>query len=553
MQVVGVDFGTTNIRISTWDSSQPDHPPQPRLIGEGDTPTMPAVIAFRRQPRGDISTIVGEDADSISKKDEPDTVVVRNIKRWALANDPYVRWCLDSKNAPRPEWWNPETRSVEVWDRRIPVGEIMRLILAEAFQRAGISGDFEWRAGCPVHADMEYRSELAQALSEFGKGKKVAQVVEEPILFLTLAHKLEKLQPGSYLVYDLGGGSFDCAIAEVEPNGRMTVYASNGQPLMGGATIDELLAKRLSLDYEDYQGLLRIAKEQLTPSNPEYLDGDINLSWLDVEDELNKYQFLGWTLTALREAYITAKVIWKREDGTSPVGGIPSLRLEDMPRAFCNNLDRVILFGGSTKSPYFHERLTAIFGVDKVIRAEDLVPEEIPDPELTALSAGACYFVGEGYAPLYVNRLPARVTLRDTKTGAQVEYEPYQHFVPNFNPAKPFISDRLPQGTDAGSEYELIVADADGEELENKLVGFDRAGGTRSPQLVVDTFGRIGVDSNGSRWVEVENPPWQTERQRQVLQSIMDRQRQFEQSEQERIHIHGLLNENPFGWQSGHG
>jgi hypothetical protein len=109
----------------------------------------------------------------------------------------------------------------------------------------------------------------------------------------------------------------------------------------------------------------------------------------------------------------------------------------------------------------------------------------------------------------------------------------------------------LPQGTSTDSEYELIVADADGEELERKLVGSGRAGVTRSPQLVIDTFGRIGIDSNGSRWVEVESPPWQTERQREVLQSIMDRQRQFEQSEQQRIHR--LLTENPFGWQSGHG
>jgi hypothetical protein len=396
-------------------------------------------------------------------------------------------------------------------------------------------------------------------LSEFGGSNEVTSVVEEPILVLTLAHKLGTLHPGSYLVYDLGGGSFDCAIAEVGADGQMTVYSSHGHPLLGGATIDDLLTQKYELGDRVDPRLLRIAKEQLTPTNPvQNLYDDVNLSWTGLEDALNKAQFYGWTLAAMREAYISAKAVWKLEEGDYAIGNIPLLRLRDMPKAFSKDLNAIILFGGSTKSPYFRERLTEQFGVQKVIATEDLIPSEIPDPELTGLSAGACYFVGKGYTPLYVNRLPVRVTLRDTKTGAQVEYEPYQHFVPNFNPGKPFISNRLPQGTGTGSEYELIVADADGEELERKLVGSGRAGVTRSPQLVIDTFGRIGIAINESRWVEVENPPWQTERQREALQSVlqsimdrMDRQRQFEQSERQRIH--GLLTENPFGWQSGHG
>lgn len=547
MEIVGVDFGTTNVRIATWDSDQSGLTPRPLLIGRGDASTMPAVIAFQRQRGGAVSTIVGEDADTLD--DGPDTIVVRNIKRWALSNDPYVRWHLESSSVPWPTWWNPLTRCVEVWGQEFPVGEIIRLILAESFQRARISGDFKWRAGCPVHAGLDYRSELANVLSGFGGDNRVDSVIEEPILFLGLAHRLETLQPGSYMVYDLGGGSFDCALAEVGDDRRLTVYASHGHPLLGGVHIDELLRKKVG--YEGSENSLRIAKEQLTPSGPgQALSGRTVLRWSHLEEVLRQARFIGWTQTAMREAYISAKVVWKRQEGASPIGHIPSLRLGDMPQAFREDLDAVILFGGPTKSPFFRQRLSGLFGADRVIATEDLVPEEVPDPELTSLSIGACYFSTEDYDPLYVNRLPVRVTLLETKTGAHVEYEPYRHFVPNFNPAKPFISDRLLQGPGADSEYELIVADADGEELESRLVGSNRAGSTRSPQLVIDTFGRIGIDSNGARWIEVENPPWQTERQREVLQSIMDRQRQFEESDRQRIH--GLLTENPFGWQSGH-
>ena len=549
MQVVGVDFGTTNVRVATWDSNQPDVPPQPHLIGDGDSYNMPAVVAFQRQPGGVVMPVVGQDADAL--RDGPDTVVVRNIKRWALSDDPFVSWHLTGGRVERPHWWNHETRSVDALGQQYPVREIMRLILVEAIHRAGISGDFEWRAGCPVHASLGYRSELAGVLSEFGGSNKVAHVVEEPILLLALVHRLRTITPGSYLVYDLGGGSFDCAIAEVGEDGQMTVYASHGHPLLGGAMIDDLLAKTLGYEEGD-QKSLRTAKELLGPSSPEQnVDVGINLSWRELEETLDLAKFPGRTLAAMREAYISAKVLWKRAEGESPIGVIPSLRLGDAPRAFRDDLDAIILFGGSTKSAYFRERLEADFGVGKVKMAEDLVPPEIPDANLTSLSAGACYLVEESYSPLYVNRLPARVTLEDTATGDRVGYEPYQHFAPNFNPAESFYSDRLPDRAGENAGYELTVTDADGDNPKSKLVDFARAGAlnaaTRSPRLVIDKFGRIGIEDNGPPWIEVESPSWQTQRQREFLQTIMDRQQEFARSERQRIH--NLVTKNPFGWQ----
>ena len=412
MQIVGVDFGTTNVRIATWDTDQSDRLPQPLRIGQGESEeerasTMSAVIAFQRQPNGDVLTFLGEDADV--QPEAPDVVVVRSIKRWALAGDPYVKWHLESSETPTESWWNPETRSVVVWDREIPVKEVIRLILAEAFRRANLSGEFEWRAGCPVHSGLEYRAELAEVLSGLAGGNRVASVVEEPVLFLELARRLDRLVAGSYLVYDIGGGSFDCALAEVGANGQMSVYAAHGNPSLGGDFIDKRLKKRVGYQGSDRD--LRIAKEQLTPSGEaQDLGGGVHLAWSDLEDELNKSLFLAKTLAAMREAYISAKVRWKRQEGASPIGDIPSCRLEAIPAAFARDLDGIILTGGPTKSPYFRERLREMFGVDLVVSAEELVPQEVIDPELTALSMGACYMASGQYNPLYVNRLPARVT-----------------------------------------------------------------------------------------------------------------------------------------------
>lgn len=549
MQVVGVDFGTSNMRIAQWDSES-GLTPRPLNIGLGEGSTMPAVVAFQRQADGAVATLVGEDADGLD--DGPDTVVVRNIKRWALAGDGYVQWHLESRKTPIPSWWNPQTRCVEVWGEEFPVREVMRLILAEAFQRAkdvGLSGQFEWRAGCPVHAGLEYRSDLAQILAEFGEGDQVSAVIDEPVLFLTLANRLNALDPGSYLVYDLGGGSFDCTLAEVETDGKMTVYASCGEPLRGGATIDELLAEHLG--YDGPPSLLRIAKEQLTPTGDgQPVSNDITLSWSDLQAVLRKAMFLDHTLVPMREAYISAKVIWKRDEQESPIAStVPGLRLENMPAAFAKDLDAILLFGGPSKSPFFSDGLAEKFGRAKVVATENLVPSEIPDPELTGISIGACYSAVENHTPLYIRRLPARVTLREPTTGAAVEYEPYQHFARNFNPVRPFRSDPLPPPSNAGARYELVVADPDGKALQSKPVAVNGPAAT-GPRLVIDTLGQIWVDYAGARQVEIDDTPWQTDQQRAILQAIIDRQRKFQESERERVRI--LLTDNPFGWQSGH-
>ena len=552
MQIVGVDFGTTNVRIATWDTDQSDRLPQPLRIGQGESEeerasTMPAVIAFQRQPNGDVLTFLGEDADV--QPEASDVVVVRNIKRWALAGDPYVKWHLESSETPTESWWNPETRSVVVWDREIPVKEVIRQILAEAFRRANLSGEFEWRAGCPVHSGLEYRAELAEVLSGLAGGNRVASVVEEPVLFLELARRLDRLMAGSYLVYDIGGGSFDCALAEVEADGQMSVYAAHGNPSLGGVFIDGLLKK-----WTGYQGSerdLRIAKEQLTPSGEaQDLGGGVHLAWSDLEDELNKSLFLAKTLAAMREAYISAKVIWKRQEGASPIGDIPSCRLEAIPAAFARDLDGIILTGGPTKSPYFRERLREMFGVDLVVSAEELVPQEVIDPELTALSMGACYMASGQYNPLYVNRLPARVTLQDSGTGKTVEYEPYRHFAPNFHPARPFVSDWLPFRHGVGAKFVLTVADSDGNDVEPKPVDVNPArawdDSIGSLRFVIDVLGRIWIDNGTTRWREVEDTPWQTERQREILREILEKQETFQRSENDRVHT--MVTYNPYGW-----
>ena len=569
MQVVGVDFGTTNVRISTWDSTQ-DLPPEPKMIGAQGTTTMPAVIALRRQPGGEVISIVGEDAD-ILQDDPNDTLVIRNIKRNALSNDAYVDWHLEIRNSHEqtaqwpPVWWSPQKRCVQAWGHEFPVWDLIGMILVEAFHRADIKGEFVWRAGCPVHANFEYRDRLAQTLGQStGKGN-ATWIVDEPILLLTLARRLGNIGQGSYLVYDLGGGSFDSALVEVKET-EMLVYGADGHPLLGGADIDDDLIDKLA--YLGQANLMRDAKERLTPSNPtETLSDGTIVTWGDVENTLQDRGFARKSFSTMRDAYVGAKVLWKRSGGEDdpPIGEI--LGRDDVTGAvrsvwqlmwddLTQDVDGIIVFGGPTRSPYFYQQLSDRFGEKKIITTEELLPTLFgtPDLELVGVSMGACYSYEGAYSPLYLSRLPARITLEDLQTGSQVEYEPFQHFqyahvegepirriIRTARQFEPYFSNRLVQDKSDPHRYELTVTDPSGVVIEQHLIdGYVKPGEEEREQhpdrrprlpatslrLVIDRFGRVGVEkhSSGPRlpWTEIsvviEAPPWQIGLQREAAE-----------------------------------
>ena len=540
---VGVDFGTTNVRISTWDPGEPGNTPEPSIIGQADSRIMPAVIAFQKQPNGPVVTLIGEEADLDELDDDPNTVVVSNIKRWALSGDDFVKWNLDAEQLELPEWWDAENHCVNVFGESYPVMDIIRYILAEAFRRAGITERFEWRAGCPVHAGLDYRIGLARIMSDLsGVDGGPAWVIEEPILFLVLALNLGTLGPGSYLVYDVGGGSFDCAIAVIEEDESGTVvYAADGDPLLGGLYIDELLKDYLSLTKVTRS--LRSVKESVTtPDGPSLpVDADTSLSFVDLETALTKRHFMDDTQKPMRLAYISAKTVWKTT-GDSPTTSVPQCRLGQLPTALNRDLDGIILCGGPTKSPVFQRWfIENQYEEGKVKTAESLLGNQIFEPHLTALSAGACYVSAGDYRPLYTSRLPVKVTLRNARTDESVNYTPYEHFARNFNPFRNFVSPRLSPQSGQDAAFELIISEADGSNPVPRPVDFGKGGVSRgsvlAPRFGIDMLGQVWIENDGRFWVEIEDPPWQSNQQRVARERIIARQRGYEAREEGRVGV----------------
>ena len=568
MDVVGIDFGTTNVRISTWDTDSPGLP-QPCKIGRGDPENqemMPAVVALQRQRDGSVSVAVGEDAVVLEGKD--DALVIHNIKRWALSSDPYMRWQMDVRGIPWPTWWNPELRCVEVWGEQFPVKDLISRILEEAINRARLPDQFEWRTGCPVHAGLDYRTLLTEALTEFAGNGSLNWVADEPVLFLTLLRRMNTIDAGSYLVYDLGGGSFDCAVVEVRENSDMIVYGADGHPLLGGADILWDVIDKLGLS----------GQESLDYSNPEFLSGDV------YDAVIKERRYIERSMMSLKDAYSSAKVLWGRNPDEYPFGEkvvenndtgevrfVWQLEYADMGK----DLNAIILYGGPTRNSIFAERMGQWFGGEKVKLTSELV--DVPNSEFTALSMGACYFsqqeeLTENYSHMVPSRLPINVTLENLHTGEKVEYRPHQHFgekegkfVFPYNFFAAYASRELKQDQDNPAEYlltvtrqdGLVLQDSDGNDLQLKFNGFMeprrllQEEGSRQPatslRLIIDRLSYLWVEMKsegvGLPWTRLfrfpdtergpddlpPSPPWQTEAQREAWARLQEITRQLEE------------------------
>jgi hypothetical protein len=574
--IIGIDFGTTNTRIATWEPEVGGLPAL-KVPGKSGMWTMPSVVSFRRKPGGGAEIeAIGEDADGLDEN-TPTRAVIRNIKRWALSSDPFVRRVLENRSStPWPKYWNAEQRGMQLWGQSIPINEIIMAIINEALKRVGLENiSSEVRAACPVHSDYSYRQDMVNIFSKGGFASKLIWVTEEPLLFLALAYSQGRLDEGSYLVYDFGGGSFDCAIATVERQHgavNLIVYAADGDPLLGGMDIDDKLKTKLK--YGGPPNLLRLAKEVVC-SNPSGPSPDLpggtrgtKLSASDVEAVLKEGGFVDRTVDVMMSVYRQAKTIWKRPPNGPALGenlevdsnGVIKRTIWKLQKNdLASDIDKVLLFGGTTKIPYVVRSLENIFGSQKVVMASQLLPA-FQDPELTAVALGAAYPPREQYTPLYVNRLPCRVTLRVRQASGEqkTEYVPFFR-LPISKPSAPYVGEtlRIDSGSSKSAEYKVTVEDPDGELLTNigpsgmRMPNFGYASRLR---IVIDRFGCIWLDMMSGKEdnpfhdrVELlKIPPWQTSAQRTALERMWEMQREYDRSE----HARKLYNltHNPYGW-----
>ncbi len=352
---VGIDLGTTNTLVACVRDGSASI-----LCPEGELELIPSVVHY-----GDKGVVVG--ADAAGRAAEFPETTISSAKRFV------GRSLADVGEAARmlPYRLNdggPSSRVIrfEVGDRRVTPIEVSAEILREAKRRAETvvgSEVSEAVITVPAYFDDAQR----QATRDAGRlaGLEVMRLLAEPTA-AALAYGLDKGEEGVFVVYDLGGGTFDVSILRLV-DGVFEVKATGGDSALGGDDFDRTIARR----FLDEAGLAaaeceasllarlnleaRAAKERLTKETVTLVSVDLGRG-KSLTTELSReslaelmHPLLERTSRACRRALKDAGLRKKELDG-------------------------VILVGGSTRSPVIRSFVAELFGTEPLA---DINPDQV--------------------------------------------------------------------------------------------------------------------------------------------------------------------------------
>ncbi len=235
---LGIDFGTTRIVVAAVD-------------------------------RGNYPVITFEAPDSSAQEWFPPLVAARDAERlygwqaWAAQSEPGWTFLRSLKRGL--EGAGPETQ-VEIGQAVVPVLDLLRemalalksSLIENSSLSISASEPLEVVLGVPANAGSNQRFLTAEAFRQ--AGLRVLGILNEPsAASIEFGHRQRtahhKKEPSRILVYDLGGGTFDASLVEVDGN-EHSVIASEGIGTLGGDDFDEILAD-LALDAADVKEEVR--------------------------------------------------------------------------------------------------------------------------------------------------------------------------------------------------------------------------------------------------------------------------------------------------------
>ena len=344
VRAVGIDLGTTNSLVAVVEDGSPRV-----LRGADGSALVPSVVSYSAGS----DVVVGEAARELAAERPLDTIA--SVKRfmgrapgdvestgmmpYQLADDGrVVRFRIAGEREVTP---------VEV------SAEILRALVARASDEA--SGEPVEAAVITVPAYFD--DAQRQATRDAGRlaGLDVLRLLAEPTA-AALAYGLDQGARGRYAVYDLGGGTFDISILELH-QGVFKVVATGGDTALGGDDIDRALAAKLLADGASDPSLVRRALDEARAAKHRLSQADATEMRLDS------------TAISLTRADLAAAM----RPWLDKTARAVKRALRDAEIA-ADDLDGVILVGGSTKSPVVREFVTELFGREPL---SQLDPEEV--------------------------------------------------------------------------------------------------------------------------------------------------------------------------------
>ncbi|CAM5793785.1 MULTISPECIES: molecular chaperone DnaK [Brevibacillus] len=326
-RVIGIDLGTTNSCVAVMEGGEPVVIPNP----EGNR-TTPSVVAFKNGER-----IVGEAAKRQAITNPDNTVM--SVKRYMGTNHKVT---LEGKE------YTPQEVSAMILQKLKADAEAY---LGETVTKAVIT--------VPAYFNDSQR----QATKDAGKiaGLEVLRIVNEPTA-AALAYGMEKTEDQTVLVYDLGGGTFDVSILELS-EGFFEVKATSGDNKLGGDDFDQVIIDYLVSEFKKEHGIdlskdrmalqrLKDAAEKAKKDLSGVLTTTISLPFITADATGPKHLELNLTRAKFEE--LSAHLVERTMGPTRQA-------LQDAGLS-ANEIDRVILVGGSTRIPAVQEAIKKFTG-----------------------------------------------------------------------------------------------------------------------------------------------------------------------------------------------
>ncbi|MDF1802239.1 molecular chaperone DnaK [Thalassovita sp.] len=352
-KVIGIDLGTTNSCVSIMDGSQP------KVIENSEgARTTPSIVAFTDDER-----LVGQAAKRQAVTNAANTIfgVKRLIGR--RADDAHLQ--KDKKNLPfavidggNGDAW------VEAQGEKYSPSQISAFILGKMKETAeSYLGEEVTQAVITVPA--YFNDAQRQATKDAGKiaGLEVLRIINEPTA-AALAYGLDKEETHTIAVYDLGGGTFDVTILEID-DGLFEVKSTNGDTFLGGEDFDMRIVNYLAGEFKKEHGVdLTKDKMALQRLKEAAEKAKIELS-SSQQTEINQ-PFIAMDPKSGAPLHMVLKLT--RSKLETLVNDLIKASMKPCQAALkdagltTGDIDEIVLVGGMTRMPKVIEEVTKFFG-----------------------------------------------------------------------------------------------------------------------------------------------------------------------------------------------
>ena len=349
-KIIGIDLGTTNSAVAVMDGTEPV------IIANAEGGrTTPSVVAIDKKGERLVGTVAKRQAVTNPLN------TVFSVKR--LIGRKFDEVASERENFPYKVSSNSSGEPViEINGKEFAPSEISAMVLGKMKKTAeDYLGQSVTEAVITVPAYFNDRQR--QATKDAGRiaGLEVKRIINEPTA-AALAYGLDKKKVGKIAVYDLGGGTFDISIMELQ-DGVFEVLSTNGDTHLGGDDFDKRIIDWLVAQFKKNEGIdlsqdpmalqrLKEAAEKAKIELSSTMQTDINLPFVTADQNGPKH--LNIALSRAKYEQLVDDLLVRSMEPVEKALTDAKLKI--------NEIDDVILVGGMTRMPKVIELVKKFFG-----------------------------------------------------------------------------------------------------------------------------------------------------------------------------------------------